>query len=169
MTNSFALTIMAVAFITVRRSSFGSSSMVCLHHASWAASPTNNIEQSGRQRQRCNHEEVHVLHARHCYWRLPADTERTLGRTNDDRSTAHGGLRIADVVTVASGRQPTMKTSRRRKATGNTRAAATMESSKLVVPLTERSLYICTNLSATTLATAMKTTRQQQEDEQARC
>jgi hypothetical protein len=64
---------------------------------------------------------------------------------NDDRTTARGGLRIANAVAVAvaSGRQSIMKTRRRRHATGNTSAC-----------------ILCTNLSATTAAATTTRTRQ---------
>jgi hypothetical protein len=71
-----------------------------------------------------------------------ADGQWAKPEATDDRSTTRGGHRIADAVAVASGRQPTMKTRRRRNATG--KRSVTTESSKFV-PHTKRSLYTCTN------------------------
>jgi hypothetical protein len=76
-----------------------------------------------------------------------ADTGRTLGghwaepETIDDRSNARFGLRFADVVAIASDRQPTMKARRRRNGQ-------------------YECVYTYTYLSATTTATATTRTRQ---------
>jgi hypothetical protein len=79
-------------------------SMMRLYDASWAASPTKNHERSGRQQQ----DAIMMRPTSPMYGNSTgtgAGGHWAEPEANTDRSTARVGLRIADAVAVASGRQ----------------------------------------------------------------